>query len=219
MFILFSSWGIVLWTLRHKAEQLSGKKDICYNTSLTEKEIGFYLLYKRSQILLFKGLMWPIMEDHELKLEWFFRLKPPGTLQISIFHRVLHLVTGNFYYKFDRLFAAVVCDLAVWLKYTCLNTEILVWIVELFIFDITSWRWFIKQLKYIKPILKKKKRMWLNICAVCLGWQEFQFSFCLNCFKNQCLCFRRTACKIEKENELNAELWNVLGTLNSHSTI
>lgn len=43
-------------------------------------------------MLLFKGLMRPIMEESEFQLEAFFHIKPPGNVQISIFHRILHFV-------------------------------------------------------------------------------------------------------------------------------
>lgn len=63
----------------------------------------------------------------------------PGHQQMYnniFFIEVLHLVTLNFYNKFDGLFSIFTFDLALWIKHTYLNTKILMWEVELFIFDI-----------------------------------------------------------------------------------
>ena len=51
-----------------------------------------------------------------------------------------HLVTLNFYYCFDGLLSIFVLNLAIWIKLTFLNREILMWEVELFIFDIDFWK-------------------------------------------------------------------------------
>lgn len=51
-----------------------------------------------------------------------------------------HLVTLNFSYSFDGLFSIFVLNLAIWIKSTFLNREILMWEVELFIPDIDFWK-------------------------------------------------------------------------------
>lgn len=134
---LFSTQaGELLYELRViKESNRVGRKDIGYNILLTEKEIGFYLLQRRSQILLLNGL----------KYIYLIRCSPkwkssliPGPQQIcnNIFHRISNWVALNFYYNFDGLFSGLFFDLAIWIKYICLSTEILMWEVELFIYDI-----------------------------------------------------------------------------------
>lgn len=108
MFIFFYSEGIALWTPSHKGEQQSGKKHIWCNTLLTGKEIGFYLSWKRSQILLLNGLKYAYLIRCEPKIKgcvFFFLIPGPQQVCNNVFFLEFpHLVTLNFYCNFDILF-------------------------------------------------------------------------------------------------------------------
>lgn len=101
----------------------------------------------------------------------------------------------------------LVLDLLIWIKCTYLNTELLLWEVELFIFDIHFWKWLIRLFNVLSQCWKENvvKYMFTELMLTRIPIYSF-FWVALRTILYDSDELNR---KLRRENELNLEFYNM----------